>query len=135
MYGRSSRRAFERVERAIGRGTAMGLNPCKDKESGTSIHQNGQQTRYVFAMAQRFVSCQRKYETWLESSVLAFALAGPIEGPFSFNGGQTRCFLAGTKVEMCLILSSDGLFHIVFVYCGVLCSTFSCVQTQYWSNL
>ena len=38
------------------------------------------------------------------------------------------------KVEVCL-LSSGGLFHVIFVYHDVLCSTFLCVQTHYWSNL
>ena len=30
------------------------------------------------------------------------------------------------KVEVCLLLSSVGLFHVSFLYHGVLCSTFSC---------
>ena len=39
------------------------------------------------------------------------------------------------KVEVYLLLSSGGLFHVVSVYHGVLCSTFSCVQARYWSKL
>ena len=39
------------------------------------------------------------------------------------------------KVEVCLLLSSGGLSHVMFVNHDLMCSTFVCFQTLYWSNL
>ena len=95
-------RESERVKRAIGRGTATGLNPLKDKEKGTSFQCNGQQTWYVFAMGKVFVSCQWKYETWLESFAPAVIWAGPIESMHHlFQWWTRKKVLGGNKKLKC----------------------------------
>ena len=48
----------------------------------------------------------------------------PVEGSSSFSGGQERKFLLEQKMDVCFVLCSGGLVHVIFVESGVLCSAF-----------
>ena len=50
----------------------------------------------------------------------------PLEGLISFNGGRERSFLVEQKVDVCFLLRSGRLVHVIFVLSGVLCSAFEC---------
>ena len=44
--------------------------------------------------------------------------------PTSFNGGRERRFLVEQKMDVCFLLRSSRLVHVIFVYSGVLRSAF-----------
>ena len=39
----------------------------------------------------------------------------PVEGPISFNGGRERRFLVEQEVDVCFLLCSGRLVHVIFV--------------------
>ena len=39
----------------------------------------------------------------------------PVEGRISFNGGRKRRFLVEQKVDVCFLLRSGRLDHVIFV--------------------
>ena len=118
LYGRG---AFEPVEeRPVGE-LAMGLNCRKDEKNHHFFpsKRNKAQTRHVLVGTIDFHLMLMATRNLVELVRSRRRLGGvgntPVEGPIPFNGGRERRFLVEQKVDVCFLLRSGRLVHVIFV--------------------
>ena len=113
-----------------GNGNGLELSERREKHHFFPSKRNKEQTRHVLVGTINFhlmlVATRNLVELVRSRRRLCRVGDTPVEGPISFNGGRERRFFVEQKVDVCFLLCSDKLVHVIFVESGVLCSAFEC---------
>ena len=113
-----------------GNGNGLELSERQEKHHFFPSKRNKEQTRHVLVGTINFhlmlVATRNLVELVRSRRRLCGVGDTPVEGPISFNGGRERRFFVEQKVDVCFLLCSDRLVHVIFVESGVLCSAFEC---------
>ena len=120
---------YERVDRDIGRGTATVFNYRKTRKMTLLSIKTQQPAGTIrFRIGKKFLSHANgnRKPGWKCWFLLSFG-RGRSKAPSFSMADEREGSWRDQKVEVCLLLTIAGLFHVIFVYHGVLCSTLWCV--------
>ena len=112
----------------VGYGNGIELSERREKHQFFLSKRNKEQTRHVLVgtISSHFLLVATRSLVELVRSRRRLCGVGdtPVEDPISFNGGRERRFLVEQKVDVCFLMCSSRLVHVIFVESGVLCSAF-----------
>ena len=102
-----------------GNGNGLELSGRREKHHFFPSKRNKELTRHVLVGTIHFHLMLVAIRNLIELVRSRRRLGGidytPVEGPISFNGGRERRFLVEQKVDVCFLLRSGLLVHVIFV--------------------